>query len=393
LWLSEALAKGYNGLRPEHFSIKELAEAFMPGSGGARFTPGFAGSRFNMNLMEAGDGVDVTAFAHITGQIFFNKIADGWERADRIGESLTYHYPTKLDGERIPWIGHVRSLGEEVHPGMPYTETSMGERYVDTPRCQKQGEILSLTKEAIFFDHTGQMLRGSEELGEALAYNKEEMILAVILGIYNTYTLNGVNSNTYQQSTDPQTTPNLYTNRQTNTPFVDWTSINNYYILSPRILDPDSGLPLVMKPKMLLVMPPRVIQANRVVNGTQTRNTYPGYGVASPAAPGNVTTIAEGSALPDKLTVMTSSIAYNLLLNPPANSGFTPLTQAQADDTWFIGDPQRSFYWMENWPLQIEQAPVGNLRQFEQDIMMRWKVSFRGQCAVFDPRYIFKFSI
>jgi hypothetical protein len=47
---------------------------------------------------------------------------------------------------------------------------------------------------------------------------------------------------------------------------------------------------------------------------------------------------------------------------------------------------------MENWPLQIEQAPVGNIRQFEQDVMLRWRASFRGTAAIVEPRYIQRFQ-
>jgi hypothetical protein len=56
------------------------------------------------DVMEAGDGVDVSAFANITGQLFFNKILEGWEDAERIGEKLVTNFPTKLDGERYDLV-------------------------------------------------------------------------------------------------------------------------------------------------------------------------------------------------------------------------------------------------------------------------------------------------
>lgn len=374
-------------IRPEQFSIREIAESFCGKAWADRFNPGTSGYQ-SMDIMEAGDGVDVTAFAHITGQIFFNKILEGWENAQRIADKLFTNFPTKLDGERLPWIGHAISEGEEIHPGMPYTETSFGERYVDTPRTKKMGQIISLTKEAIFFDHTGQMLKGSAELGERLAYNKERLQLRTVLGIDNTYQLNGNSANTYQLTAG--SSPNQYINAMTGVPLIDWTSVQNYYILASKILDPDTNEPIITKPSAMLVMPANYITAKRIMTATGVRSTFPGIADGNVGAPGNVQMITD-NPLPDILEVHTSSIAYQLLVNPPAGSGFTALSAPAANQFWLIGDFKKSFYWMENWPLQIEQAPVGNIRQFEQDVMMRWKASFRGTAAIIEPRYMQRF--
>ena len=387
--LEECLSQGL--LRAEDFSIRELAEAFVP-QWAAQFTPGNAGTRRLVNVMEAGWGTDVTAFGQIVGQIFFNKIADGWERADRIGEKITTNFPTKLDGERIPWVSQVRGLGEEVQAGMPIPRVSFGERYVDTVRLQKQALIIDLQKETIFFDHTGQMMTASGKIGENLAYTKEEMILSVIAGCFNTYQLNQNTANTYQTASSPGTSPNVYVNSQSSTPLVNYNSINNYYALSTQILDPDSGLPIRMKPKHLLVMPIKLMEARRIVDPMGSAETiYPGTGAANPAVPGNVVN-KTGNPLPDKLEVFTSAILYQMLINPPEGSAIPALQPYQANEYWWIGDLQQSFYWMENWPLQIETAPVGNALSFNQDILLSFKASFRGNCAVYEPRYSFRFS-
>ena len=395
-------------VRPEDVSFRELAEATMGRDWEERWTPrnimmasGRSGRDLNWkrtvhdqgswseprDILEAGDAVDVSAFADITGQLFFNKILSGWINAVMVSEKLSTNMPTKLDGEKMPWIGHVVSEGQEIHPGKEYPETSFGERFVTTPSTLKQGEILSLTKEAIFFDLTGQMLKGAEELGTRLGYNKEKQLLRTIMGIDNTYSLNNNTANTYQTSAGP--TPNTYVNSQVSTPLVDYTSINQYYILASQILDPDTSNPIVTKPKYILVMPANAMTAMRIVSASQVRSTYPIYGATTPTtAPGNVQMISD-SPLPDQLEVVNSSIAYQLLVT----IGFsgTPLSATQANAYWWIGDMPNSFYWMENWPMTIQQAPANNIKDFEQDIMMRWKASFRGRPAVIEPRYTLSF--
>src|SRR5262245_46786718 len=67
--LSEALREGH--LKAEDFSIRDLAEALVP-DGGAwvrMLDPRSAGG---VSVTEAGDGVDVTAFLNITGQVIYS---------------------------------------------------------------------------------------------------------------------------------------------------------------------------------------------------------------------------------------------------------------------------------------------------------------------------------
>src|SRR6185437_3518286 len=58
-------------------------------------------------LREAGEGVDLSAFSAITGQIAFNKIADGWNDAEFVGDQLYTNYPTQFSGEKIPWLSNI----------------------------------------------------------------------------------------------------------------------------------------------------------------------------------------------------------------------------------------------------------------------------------------------
>jgi hypothetical protein len=58
--------------------------------------------------------------------------------------------------------------------------------------------------------------------------------------------------------------------------------------------------------------------------------------------------------------------------------------------SWFIGDFKRAFMYMENWPIQVIQAPPGNEAEFTEDVVARFKVTERGTVAVRDPRYVAK---
>src|SRR4029078_8926100 len=73
--LSEALREGH--LKPEDFSIRDLAEAIVPDGreGGRPPDPRSAGG---MSVLESAGAVDVTAFLNITGQVIYSKIMEAY---------------------------------------------------------------------------------------------------------------------------------------------------------------------------------------------------------------------------------------------------------------------------------------------------------------------------
>ena len=110
-------------------------------------------------MLEAGDGVDVTAFSNITGQIVRTTILDAYTQEAFVLSKLVDTIPTRLDGERIPGIGRISDEASEVQPGMPYPHLGFGEDYIDTPQTTKRGFIVPVTKEAVFFDRTYLILQ------------------------------------------------------------------------------------------------------------------------------------------------------------------------------------------------------------------------------------------
>jgi hypothetical protein len=186
--LSEALREGH--LKPEDFSLRDLAEALVPdGREWVRMLdPRSAGS---VSVLEAGDGIDTTAFLNISGQVIYSKILEAYQQEAFICSKLVDTIPTRLDGEKIPGIGRIAERIEEVAPGMPYPHLGFGEDYIETPSTTKRGFIVPVTKEAIFFDRTHLVLSRAAEVGEVLGLNKEKRIVDVVIGATNNYKWKG----------------------------------------------------------------------------------------------------------------------------------------------------------------------------------------------------------
>jgi hypothetical protein len=358
--LSEALRE--KQLRPEDFSLRDLAEALVPeGREWVRMLDPRSSS--GVSLLEAGEGVDVTAFLNITGQVIYSKIMDGYTQDAFVVSKLVDTIPTRLDGEKIPGIGKIGDQAEEVAPGMPYPHVGFGEDYIETPSTTKRGLIVPVTKEAIFFDRTNLVLSRAAEVGEVLGLNKEKRLLDLVIGATNNYKWQGTEYDTYQD-----TAP--WVNLKTANALVDWTNVDAAEQLFADILDPNTGEPVLVGATTVLVMPAYRHAAYNVFYAPEIRTSN-----------GSTTTIAANPL--GNYRVFDSRLAYRRVLA----SG---VSETNAKKWWFIGDFRKAIAYMENWPITVTQSPPGSEADFNNDILVRFKASERGAAAVMNPRYLVK---
>lgn len=369
--------------RPEDFSLRELAESFCGHDWVRRLHEGNFERRQLVQLEEAGDAIDVSAFSNITGQLVFTKILEGWEQPGFIGDMLFETVDSKLDGEKFPWLGLIKGEGEKIAPGKEYPETSFGERFINTPSTDKYGMIVSITKEAIFFDRTAQMFKRAGDIGERLRMGKEKRQLDVFIGATNNYSFMGNTYNTYQTSA-VSTNPNNWINAKTSLPLVDWTSVENAELLFSEILDPDTQNPIMLDPDTIVVMPAKYHTARRIVSASEIDSIFPTYAGSGTStsfnapAPGNV--IMRGPNPLKTYSVITSNILYQRVKLQDATNG---------KDWWFLTDSKRKpFVYVRNWDITVVPSPPNSLPDFERDIVARWKASERGVAGVWDPRRV-----
>lgn len=358
--LSEALAERH--LRPEDFSLRDLAEGLIPdGHQWIRMLdPRNAGS---VGVLEAAEGVDVTAFLNVTGQIIYAKILDAYAQEAFVVSKLVDTIPTRLDGEKIPGAGGIGDKAAEVPPGMPYPHIGFGEDYIETPATTKRGLIVPVTKEAVFFDRTHLILGRAAEVGEVLGLSKEKRLIDLLIGKTNNYRWKDTVYDTYQETSPWQ-------NTIADNALEDWTNVDAAEQLFADILDPSTNEPVLIQPDNVLVMPAHRHAAFRVFNAREITYT----------ASGSATTTVAANPL-TRYTVTDSRLAYRRIIA----SGET------ADDAkkwWFLGDFKKAFAYMENWPITVTQSPLGSEADFNQDVLVRFKASERGAAAVLNPRYV-----
>ena len=356
----------------EEFSVREAAKALIPNGDEfvERCNPQSRGGFDSLALVEAGE-INTTLFTNITGQIIYNRLLAAFESEFFHMSRIVPNVPTAFNGEKIAGLEGIGDKAMTVPEGMPFPEAQFGEDYIVTPATTKRGLIVSLTKETIFFDRTGQMLQNASTVGEALGLNKEKRLLSLLIGATNNHNWRGTAYDTYQTSTP-------WINKIASNDLVDWTDFDAVEQLFANMLDPNTGEPILMRARDVMVCPARAQAANRVLNATEIRYT---------ASSAPTETIATNPLRGSYNAPIANRLLYARLTAAVADGGLA-LSASNAAKYWFVGDFARAFNYMQNWPLTVVRAPTNADAEFKKDIVARFKASERGVGAVIQPRAV-----
>lgn len=329
---------------------REIVDSWDPQYGGS-------GALRIDNLMESGSAVTTAAFATITGQVIYTEVMERAQDEAFVFSGIVPNVPTKFSGEVIPGIGRMGDVAEVIPEGKPYPRAGLNEDWIRTPMTMKRGLMIDLTREAVFFDRTNNLMESAGEVGHWLGLNKELRLIDAFID---------ENATAHRYNWRDQ----VYASYQTSTPWdnvtasaalVDWTDIDEAEQTLAAITDPNTGQPMVNTPKDLVVTRQRLYAAKRITSATEVR-------------------FGDGS----------SSTSQTIGRNPIANyrivSSQLLASRMATDTTWYLGDIARMLRYMENFPLSVEQAPANMGDMWERDIAMSWKAGERGAVVVKEPR-------
>lgn len=373
--ISDALSN--KQLQPSDFSIRrlfetlvenghEMVQSWAPGSSrdGSAVSLCEADLHTPHHLLEAGATVS-SAFSHITGQIVYNEVLAAYTDEAFVFTPLVRNVPTQFNGEKIAGVTRLGDNFESIAENEPYPLAGVGEDYIETPQTVKRGEIVPISREAVFFDRTGLVLDRCREVGFFYGVNKEKRIIDAVVDENVTahrYKWKGTVYANFQASTP-------WVNLKTSNGLVDWTNLDAAELVLSQIVDPHTGEPIMITPKHLIVTRQLKPTARQITTATQVRK---GDGASN-------TSVTIGlSPVDTNYEIVSSSL----------------LAARMATDTsWYVGDVGKAVKYMENWPLEVTQAPQNSEAEFMQDIVMRFKASERGAAAVVDPRALIKNTV
>lgn len=359
--IGEALQK--KELRSEDFSLKQLFRNFVKDGNELleHLNPMTEGGK--VNLRES--NVSTADFSNITGQIFYNELLGAFDDPTLIGSRLVDTVPTSLDGERIAGISNLSDDIDSIGEAKPYPRAGVQEDYVDTPKTTKRGLIVPVTKEAIFFDRTGQVLERCRQVSRVMAINKEKRILDCVLGITSSYNRKGRGVvATYGANSGNHDWNNLLTS----TALQDYTDIEAAMLLFDAMTDPNTGEPIMLSSTVQIVVPTALqVTLGSILAATQFRKT--------------TNTSNE--------TIGANPLSYMNYSFEPVSNAYVKARTSSAD-SWWVGDFRRGFKYMENWGPTVVEAPTNSYEEFNFDIVAQFKISERGVAAAVEPRYAVK---
>lgn len=303
----------------------------------------------NMDLEEA---LTSSAFPTIAGEMISSVIVDGYESFPKNAMKLLRVVPSKRKVSQIAgWsaIGRVAKVNEREN----YPEINPpGEKFF-TINNVKHGGMLTLTKETIFFDQTGQLIDRARQIGEEAGRSQDEIAWNAITGTaVDSYNPQGVATALYSAGN-----VNLLTTNPLGT-----TGWENADIELTKAVDDNTGKPIwVFGDRPIMVVPAGLKQ----VAWKLKNNDRGDLGTAN-------------------LDRNSAQDAFDFIVNPYA-----------ADQTsWFYGSFTRQFRWEEIWPVEtFSRVGQDSTEGFNADIIQQFKVSFYGGAGAVETRYVKKSTV
>lgn len=351
-------------------SIRDVAEATLGAAGMRALAKNSTESGLIIDSMrEAVAPVNLSLFSNITGQMIYQGIYEAYSAPEYIGEQLVTMESSREDNTRVPGIAPIDDDALEVEEGAEYPDVKFGEDYIDVPQSKKRGLKIGVTREAVFFDRTGQVLEQARTVGDRLALNREKRILRTVLGIDNTFKRKGAARNTYVTAAEDAADPRK---NEVEQELTDYKSIDTIMAMFAAMKDDrKTGEPIVVNPKIMLVNDALQYTARDILRATEV-NINPGVtsGISTKMAnPYN------GQA------VMVASPWVRALLVAAG------ISVANAAKYWYMGDFKKAFRYRTLFPLQVIAAQ-NDKDSFDRDVIAQFRADERGVPYVWAPWYV-----
>ena len=388
-------------IKPEQFSIQELAESIVGPSWRNYFDPAnssaMARHTVARSLVESGHpndtralleatgiGIDPTAFSNINafsavvGGLIEVKILEAFENPALIADTLMPAEATKLNGQKVIGVNRLGDKGKKRNPGEPHQRAQFNERWIETPETRENALAVDVLKETIFFDLTGDLLNVAGSVGEELAYRKELEVIDAFIGVTNSFKYSGTSYDTYRTSKTLG-----YLNDHVNI-LEDWTNLQASMMLFNRMEDPSTGKRILSMPNTILVNPGKLATANLILGANMTERRIAGTGNTQATAQNLSIAQTPGNPYSGQFNVLSSPLVEMRCLE----SDGLNLSQAYTNDYWWLFQSGKSFKYMQNYPLNVQQSAPNNYEMIDKGIVASYFACERGIPSVWSPWHI-----
>lgn len=359
------------------FGLERFRDIYHPSSG-MNFDSGL--DRYlSEAAVDPGVFVDISTFNATIAGLVNAEVMTRFMSPQFIGKDLVTIKPTKMNGQKLIGISPIRpqtAAAKGRAPGATHGEVGIGSAYQTTPETVEQALKIRVTREAAYFDLTGDVLDAAGEgIGDELGYGLEKEIADLVMGVSSSYNRNGTSYATYQTSSP-------WVNDQSN-PFTDETDVDDARQLFVGMTDPETGREIRVEGRTILCMPAREMKfreqlfGSGLQIGTQLNSNFP-----SRYRQGDSQLAKVGGGAYDVIPL--SSIWYN---RATAADGLN-LSASNAKEYWWVGDFKEAFWLMENWPLTPWQANADEMQMKDQGLIAVYGANYRSVGYAREPRKV-----
>lgn len=349
-------------IRVEDFSIKALFEAVVDLDGADPRT---------MDVQDLSEAVTASAFNYITGELIHKRAIDAYDPA--VGDTAML---VTEDTATEPKVNNVAGFGagdvpERVPEGSPFQDTELTEKRYAI-KCDKFGRGISITREMLLWDQTGQVLRRSQNVGDLMGQHRAKMIIqtlemgprtafeeaaATVEACVANGTLITIGNfyNTDHSSVsglDAQTNANTVSNALNTAGLTAALNLFN-------IMTDERGNEITITPKILLVHGNDAITAWNLTNSTTQYDTTDR--ARNPYGPGGYRVF----------TVIS-----------------TVFIETSSTRNWYLGDPAKQLLWLWGWKPETMVQRKNSDASFRRDIVVGFRFSYYAGVGHTDYRYI-----
>ena len=327
----------------------------------------------NESAARVSEALNSSAFPNVAQKIIHSDIIDEYELAVGAAQNLiTEAQASRTDEELVVGFTAGDTTPLLRRQGMAYEETSMGEKNW-TIKMADFGRMISLTREVIFEDRTGEVLARARDIGRAAGHHKQKMIIESIevaarsafeessssAAIYKGSAQNAaaMYSNDHS-SLDGQVNDNLIASNA----LVDFTDLDAVYQAFSAMVD-EAGNKIDIVPNTILVPSALKAKAFQIMNsqmlgGGQQDTVSPTYNPVNDLAQGGL------------------NIASSVFLNSASD--------------WYMGDFSKQLKWLNVYAPATESQGANSELAFTNQIVSRFRFSYHAGMGHTDWRYIVK---
>lgn len=330
--------------------------------------------------------IDISSWDVTVGGLIEARIIEEYRKPEFVMERLFQKIPTNLHAQKLIGTSRIGDKALLMQPGQSHPAAQFTERWITTPYTLKYGLKCEVTKEAVFFDRTSQVLTRAGSIGFELATRREYLMCDVFLGNVNPYNYGGVGYNTYLTS-------GTWVNDLTGNSLFggDIYNLQNMWVAAQNMRDQESSQPISVNLNTIVVPPNNMITARAIIRAQQIQIL----------SSGSASVFNQGlrtDAPPPQDLYGEQLGAYELIWSPylykrmtdATSTGGSGLTATQAQNYWWGVEGDSALAWMENWDVSIVTVNANDYVMADQGIVMAAIGDFMGTPTVMEPRKLIR---